>query len=255
MLWIRIHLCDFVAETCELHASQAWDSEVESAARLSFLGCLIVSLRHSVQVGFHFERVQVSACKFSHCSHHSNSQCCMMSDGARICCSWSFSVDARSWPVCTVTASNWSLSKSIETQHCFETEHCYEVHIKIGEAKMVLGRQCLRATCVVSISQPLCLHAVWSSLILTDDFMVPAGNGMTGNPVEAQTMIFWAIVVLQLRSVIHCAWKGGLCYLQGSLADRNSADLEINIIRPTYIIIYIYIYYDYIYIYHLHILI
>ena len=55
---------------------------------------------------------------------------------------------------------------------------------------MVLGRQCLRATCVVSISQPLCLHAVWSSLILTDYFVVPAGNGMTGNPVEAQTMIF-----------------------------------------------------------------
>ena len=116
-------------------------------------------------IRIHFERVQVSARKFSHCVHRSNSQCCMMSDGARICCSWSFSVDARSWPVCTVTTSNWSLSKSIETQHCYEAEHCYEVQIAIGEANMVLGRQCLRATCVVSISHSLFLHAVYSSLI------------------------------------------------------------------------------------------
>ena len=89
----------------------------------------------------------------------------------------------------------------------------------------------------VSQSHLCCIHLSFTFLacciFITNlyDFMVPAGNGMTGNPVEAQTMTFWAIVVLQLRSVIHCAWKGGLCYLQGSLADRNSADIEINIHR------------------------
>ena len=76
----------------------------------------------------------------------------------------------------------------------------------------------------VSVSEPrwcsyeCCAQYLWWLL-----FMVLAGNGMTGSPVVAHQMIFWATLASALRCAMCCVFEGELSYGEDCHVDRGLA--------------------------------